>query len=71
MKNFPSKITSFRNSILFDMMIILDNIPMMEIGVKSLHSKSKLDYDDYIKALTYLYALRLVELNNLNFIERC
>lgn len=53
------------------MMIILDNIPMMGIGVKSLHSKSKLDYDDYIKALTYLYALRLVELNNSNFIERC
>ena len=56
MKNFPSKITSFRNSILFDMMIVLDNIPMMGIGVKSLHSKSKLDFDDYIKALTYLYS---------------
>ena len=71
MKNFPSKITSFRNSILFDMMIILDNIPTMGIGIKSLHSKSKLDYDDYINALTYLYALRLVELNNSNFIARC
>ena len=61
MKNFPSKITTIHNSIIWTMMVLLKNIPHGGISINNLKQKSKFELDDFLQALTYLYALNYIE----------
>lgn len=72
MKNFPSKITTIHNSIIWTMMVLLKNIPHGGISINNLKQKSKFELDDFLQALTYLYALNYIEYTeDFNRITRC
>lgn len=72
MKNFPSKVTSIHNSIIWTMMILLKNIPYNGISINNLKQKSKFELDDFLQTLTYLYALNYIEYTeDFNHIKRC
>lgn len=72
MKNFPSKITTIHNSIVWTMMVLLKNIPHGGISINNLKQKSKFELDDFLQALTYLYALNYIEYTeDFNRITRC
>ena len=72
MKNFPSKITTIHNSIIWTMMVLLKNIPHGGISINNLKQKSKFELDDFLQALTYLYALNYIEYTeNFKRITRC
>ena len=72
MKNFPSKITTIHNSIIWTMMVLLKNIPHGGISINNLKQKSKFELDDFLQALTYLYALNYIEYTeDFNCITRC
>lgn len=72
MKNFPSKITSIHNSIIWTMMVLLKEIPCNGISITQLRQKSKLELDDFIQALVYLYTLNYIKyVQDFNHIKRC
>lgn len=72
MKNFPSKVTTVHNSIIWTMLVLLKNIPHSGISIINLKQKSKFELDDFLQALTYLYALNYIEYTeDFNRIKRC
>ncbi len=72
MKNFPSKITSIHDSVIWTMTIVLKNIPWNGITVNKLKKISGLDIDDFLQAVTYLYALKFIKYDEkLNSVEKC
>lgn len=72
MKNFPSKVTTVHNSIIWTMLVLLKNIPNSGISIINLKQKSKFELDDFLQALTYLYALNYIEYTeDFNRIKRC
>lgn len=54
------------------MMVLLKNIPHGGISINNLKQKSKFELDDFLQALTYLYALNYIEYTeDFNCITRC
>ena len=62
----PSKITSYNESILYKMNMLIAIIVKEDISITSLYNKVKADFseiNEFIDALDCLYVLKKIELN--------
>lgn len=64
--NFPNKFIPVPQSVIGNMLLLMEQIKGKEISLDILHNKLKykMEIDDMIEALTCLYAIGRVEIKN-------
>lgn len=64
--NFPNKFIPVPQSVIGNMLLLMEQIKGKEISLDTLHNKLKykMEIDDMIEALTCLYAIGRVEIKN-------
>lgn len=64
--NFPNKFIPVPQSVIGNMLLLMEQIKGKEISLDTLHNKLKykMGIDDMIEALTCLYAIGRVEIKN-------
>lgn len=72
MIKFPNKLFSYNESVINKLPIIIKELGDYEMSVRELYNRLKSHFsniDDYIEALSCLYALNKIELSNNNLIK--
>ena len=66
MRSLPNKLYPFRQSVLYNMLILVRLVPDYGISCTRLYDKvsKKLDPCEFIAAMTYLYAIGRIELKD-------
>lgn len=71
MIKFPNKLYSIKESVLFQMIQILQAQETGNMSVPELFVKSKLDIASFIDAMDCLYTIRYIEIDADNLIHIC
>lgn len=72
MKKYPNKIVSVRDSIFMPMREILETIPTEGISCVDLQERlrGRISVEDFVDAMTNLYAICMIEVNDNNVVRR-